>query len=250
MNIQTITCSDPREDTPVSALVGFMNEYPDVEVAVQATPSKMARGTKRAVWFDELISAVRNNPRALNLALHVNMEWCDKMCLGDIPDQLYDYFGALRSDGASVIRRWQLNYSGSKTARFDALSMAGMMIRYPDREFILQYDGTQKNMSRILELDGFYKHFSVLYDASGGNGIMPTYYDAPVLGHKTGYSGGLRAANVAGALDKIAIAARRATIWIDAEGGLKKPGTKTFDIGAAREYVNAVYDWRARNKIR
>ena len=250
MNIQTITCSDPREDTPVDTLVEFMNEYPDVEVAVQATPSKMARGLPRKAWFESLVRAVRNNPRALNLAVHVNMDWCDRMCAGEIPADLYDSFGAMRPDGASVIRRWQLNYSGSGTAVFDALGVASMMIRYPDREFILQYDGTQKNMARILELDGFYKSFSVLYDASNGNGIKATDYSAPVFGHKTGYSGGLNAANVADALDRISVVAGRTPIWIDAEGGLKTPGTKTFDISRARDYVNAVYDWRARNKAR
>ena len=248
MQISTITASDPREDTPVDKLVEFMNEYPDVEVAVQATPSKIAPGMPRNKWFAELFSAVRNNPRPLNLAMHVNMAYCDRMCMGRIPDDLADWFLASRMDGRPVIGRWQINFSGSNTGFLDYYSMAVMMSRFANREFIMQNDSSKSSEAHLARLG---RHvagatFSVLYDASSGNGVTPGHWAAPYPQRRTGYSGGLRPENIATQLDKIAAVAGDESVWIDAEGGLKNPGTKTFDLSRVRAYVAAVNKWRGK----
>ena len=48
-----------------------------------------------------------------------------------------------------------------------------------------------------------------------------------------------------GNLDKIAkVAGNRTDTWIDAEGKLKTPGTKTFDIKIAKQYINAALKWQ------
>ncbi len=246
MKISTITCSDPREDTPIDKLVAFMNEFPDVEIAVQASKSKIGLGTPRNTWFNELLRAVRNNPRRLNLAMHINMEYCQKMCRGEIPDVLLPWFLARRADdNMPVIKRWQINYSGNKCS-FNLYDFANMLHAYSNHEFIMQNDSTPTNnkvlqllQERIIPGD----KFSVLYDASNGAGKSPDVWRAPYARIKTGYSGGLRPENIATELDKIAAVAGRRIIWVDAEGGLKKPGTKTFDIARAREYVSAIHQW-------
>lgn len=246
MKLEMITCSDPREDTSPEKLVAFMNEFPNVEVAVQATPSKIAPGLPRRAWFEQLLPLVRNNPRPLNLAMHVNMEYCNDMCCGNIPDDIAHWFGARRADGAPVIRRWQLNGAGSHTRFFDDYAVAKMIHDNRKREFIMQYNGGARTLSRIENLQCHGVWVPVLYDASGGNGILPDVYSKPFKFHKTGYSGGLSPENITGQLDKIAAVAGYAHIWIDAEGGLKIPGTKTFDIDRAREYVRAANSWNKK----
>ena len=55
--------------------------------------------------------------------------------------------------------------------------------------------------------------------------------------------------NVIQNLDKIAkVAGNRTDIWIDAEGKLKTPGTKTFDINRAKQYINAAICWQQKQK--
>lgn len=245
MKISTITCSDPREDTSVDKLIEFMNEFSDVEIAVQASEAKIGMGTPRRVWFDELLHAVRNNPRRLNLAMHVNMEYCEKFSNGEIPADLAPWFFAVRSDDMQpVIKRWQINYSGSKCS-INPYRVMDMMGKYLDHEFIMQHNSTNASNMVLQRLQkiGTWIKFSVLYDASGGAGKLPTQWHAPYAHYKTGYSGGLGAENIAMQLDNIATVAGDRIVWIDAEGKLKIPGTKTFDIARAREYVLAANQW-------
>ena len=255
MKIDTITCSDPREDTPPEKLVAFMNEFPNVEVAVQATPSKIGPGLARRAWFEQLLHLVRNNPVPLKLAMHVNMEYCDRMCTGQIPQGLREWFNARRINDMPVIRRWQINYSGSKTQVFDPGAMAEMIINHPNNEFIMQHNpqSDARNVWPTIRRETYRvgrlwclplcPRVSVLYDASGGNGKSPEKWLPPYEWCNTGYSGGLRPENVTDELHKIAAVADGAHIWIDAEGGLKTPGTKTFDFDRARDYVRAANNW-------
>ena len=85
--------------------------------------------------------------------------------------------------------------------------------------------------------------FSMLFDASGGRGISPDTWRAPVMpNHKMGYSGGLSPENVADNLDKINMVLPVGyNTWIDAEGKLKDPDTKQFDTLRAEQYIqNAI----------
>lgn len=250
MYISQVTCSDPREDTPVDKLIAFMKEFPEVEIAIQASESKMGPGKPRRAWFDELLRAVRNYPLRLNLAMHVNMEYCRHMCQGFVHDDLVPWFFAWRPDDkAPVIKRWQINYIGSKCL----LSERGideLLYKYSTgREFIIQHDSSpiaNKFLSRLQRLARLENPnaFSVLYDGSAGTGKLPAQWNAPYMNYKTGYSGGLGPENISAQLDKIsAVVDCNKIIWIDAESSLKTPGTKTFDIARAREYVLAARQW-------
>lgn len=244
MIIDTITCSGPHEDTPVNKLVSFMNDYSNVEIAIQASPYKMSAGTERYAWFNKLMRAVQNNPTQLNLALHVNQEWCDWICRGVLPFEIQMWLEEERPDGMPVVRRVQINSCGSKTMYFYPTKIAKIINTYPNSEFIVQNDGTVSSVRRLDKLNVTGANFSVLYDASSGNGIMPASWKKPYHGHKTGYSGGLRPDNVVANLRQIASVAGKNHIWIDAESGLKNPATKTFDINRARAYVDAVMRWQ------
>ena len=253
MNIRTITCSDPREDTSIEELLDFMNKNPMVEIAVQATPSKITVGTARSKWFERLLRGVRNNPRPLNLAMHVNQEYCDYMCRGLIPDDLLSWFFTSCPNGKPVIKRWQLNFSGSKTETIDYAELARLIKDMGDREFIMQHDGSQSSGLHLLRLRACMTEptYSVLYDKSSGNGVSPERWNRPYPGVYTGYAGGLRPENVSAELDRIStVAGRDKTVWVDAEGGLKVPGTKTFSVDRAQVYVNAVMQWQRKNLAR
>jgi hypothetical protein len=90
----------------------------------------------------------------------------------------------------------------------------------------------------------------MLFDASGGCGISPRAWRAPVMdNHKMGYSGGLSPENVYENLDKInLILPANYNTWIDAEGKLKAPETKQFDVARAEKYIQNALRWVQRNK--
>ncbi len=243
MNLRYITCSDIREHVKPHVAIDFLRQNPNAEFAIQAHPTKMSYGMPRNVWFNELVMDARNFSRPINLAVHVNVDWCDMLCRGQIPNELKDWLIATRPNGAPVIARWQINIVGAKTSHFDAKKIAQLINHYSNHEFIFQY--TNNENARMKELDKMGAKFSVLYDASGGNGISPSCWYAPVFeNHPNGYSGGLSPENVYENLNQISrVAGNRNDIWIDAEGKLKDPDTKQFDLVRARRFIDNTNRW-------
>lgn len=236
MNLEYITCSDMREYNSIDDIIDLGKKYPMAEFAIQAHPSKFSAYMPRYVWFDTLMHAARVND--INLAMHVNSEWRTEICHGNIPYEIKRMWDLKRADGTPIIGRIQVNINGgNKTFRFFANKVADIIRAYPDTKFIFQY--TPKQRQRINQLDAQNVPFSLLFDASGGRGISPDKWRAPVMkNHKMGYSGGMSPENVAENLDKInLILPDDYKTWIDAEGKLKDPETKQFDVARAEQYI-------------
>lgn len=284
MHIDLITCSDPRENTPVDKLVEFMNEFPSVEIGVEASPSKIGPGTPRRAWFEKFFHAVRNNPTPLNLAMHLNDDYCECMCNGKIHNDMREWFNARRPDGGPVITRFQLN--GIAYCEFSVVDLATLIFQNPDREFIVQYKcsymsnwyGYLFGQSLDYEYVGGVRMFmlmrycvpiSVLIDRSKDRGIAPLEYNKPFGNYppamlrenipgmpadavyatgvkRSGYGGWLSPENAdtAKQLDRMAAAAGDAHIWIDDR--FNNPYSDMFDIELARAYVRAANDWNQR----
>lgn len=247
MNLEYITCSDMREYNSIDDIIDLGKTYPMSEFAIQAHPSKFSAYMPRYVWFDTLMHAARVND--INLAMHVNSEWRTEICHGNIPYEIKRMWNMRRDNGKPVIGRVQININGGKDSfRFYAAKVANIIRAYPDIEFIFQY--TPKQRRRVNKLDTTDTEFSLLFDASGGQGKLPKKWRAPVMpNHKMGYSGGLSPENVYENLDKINLVVPANTnIWIDAEGKLRNPDTKQFDVARAEKYIQNALQWVQRNK--
>lgn len=253
MNLRYITMSDPRDDISVDDAITLLDTCSPCgkwavrpELAIQAHNTRVAYGMPRYNHISELIRTVRENRLHLNLAIHVNLVWRDMFCAGKFAPEIAEWFYAQHINGEPIFRRWQININGGDF-QFNVPAIAKIIANYPDREFIFQY--ASKNRARINRLNKTGVPFSLLYDASGGRGIMATNYRAPIFeNHSMGYSGGLAYDNVYDALTQIShVAPNRNDIWIDAEGKLKNPNTKKFDLSRALAYfANARY-WLSEN---
>ena len=261
MQLRYITCSDPREFNDIREIIALGKISPRVEIAVQAHPSKMSNGMPRNEWFRELLQYVLFDKLDIKLAVHVNREWCDEICrTGKIPEDLKDFFD-LRHDTnkcSTLIRRWQLNMPIDTANNINIHALSKLIDQYPEKRFIFQYNENTKNA--VNKLYNAKVRFSVLYDASGGRGISPQLWNAPLYSNvPQGYSGGLSPENIADNLDKIAVCTQRPSarydmhnnvvhemgerhdIWIDAEGKLKTDDK--FDIARARQYILNAENW-------
>lgn len=247
MNIEKITCSDMREYNEIDDIINLGKTYPMAEFAIQAHPSKFSGWMPRYVWFETLMHASRVNN--INLAMHVNAEWRTEICRGNIPYEIKRMWDMRRDNGKPVIGRVQVNINGGKDSfRFYADKVADIIRAYPNIEFIFQY--TPRQNARLKKLNATGVPFSMLFDASGGCGISPKTWHAPVMeNHKMGYSGGLSPENVSSNLGKINLVLPAGyNTWIDAEGKLKDPDTKQFDTARAELYIQNALRWMARNK--
>lgn len=246
MKLRYITCSDPRENNPVSEILK-LGTLPNAEIAVQCHPSRMSDGMPRNVWFKDLLHAAYNVP-SFNLAVHINMEWAHEICCaGKIPDVLKEWIYARNSLSVPTIKRIQLNMPAATAQKINQDALARIISALPRREFILQYNDKTKAAVKKLHQTG--AKFSLLFDASGGNGIQPDKWQKPIYAtHPTGYSGGLSPDNIVHNLRQINALVGDKPIWIDAEGRLKSNDLfneePQFDVKLAKSYITRANNWK------
>ena len=246
MKLRYITCSDPREQNSVKSIIELAH-LPHAEIAVQCHPSKMSKGMPRNVWFEELLFAANWTSR-INLAMHINSEWANDICAnGKIPEIILNWMQIERTYNNPLVRRIQLNMPRETANNINADALAKIIHDFKNHEFILQYNNKTKDAIEKLHRTG--AKFSLLFDASGGNGVSPKEWQKPVYDeHPMGYSGGLSPTNVMRNLGQInALVPDDRSVWIDAEGKLKsqtlfeeKP---TFDTDLARGYIYRANLW-------
>lgn len=251
MKLKYITCSDPREHNSIKSIME-LSRLPHVEIAVQCHPSKMSNGMPRNVWFNELLNAAYQTQN-INLAIHVNAEWANDMCArGIIPDTIIEWIRLKNEDKESIIKRIQLNMPQKTAGNIKPGVVAQIIQSFPNQEFIFQYNNNTKDAIKKLHKTG--AKFSLLFDASGGNGVAPENWQKPIYEtHPMGYSGGMSATNVIGNLNKIkTLVDNNYETWIDAEGRIKsatlfdeKP---KFDVELAKAYVTRANMWKKQNE--
>lgn len=251
MKLRYITCSDPREHNAIKSILDLAR-LPNAEIAAQCHPSKMSHGMPRNVWFTELLHESMQISRPIKLAIHVNNEWANDICVkGKIPETILEWI-KLQRYNKPLIKRIQINMQPQTARDINPDYMAAIISwEFPKHEFIFQYNDNTKEAIKKLHNTGI--KFSLLFDASGGNGIAPESWQKPIYEtHPMGYSGGISPDNVIGNLRKInALVPNDTPIWIDAEGKLKSANLfddKTyFDTDLARAYVNRANMWQKMN---
>ena len=80
---------------------------------------------------------------------------------------------------------------------------------------------TQEPVNPALHLRISFANHQILFDASGGRGVLPERWPEPIEGHECGYAGGLGPERITEALPHIFAAAGPRSFWIDMETGLR-----------------------------
>lgn len=250
MKLRYITCSDPREQNSVKSILDLAH-LPHAEIAVQCHPSQMSEGMPRNRWFNKLLREA-NMTDNVNLAIHINCEWVNDICAaGKVPEIIVNWLKIERTFNKPLIKRVQLNMPKATADYMRAQTLAYIIRNFPHTEFIFQYNDKTKDAIERLHRTG--AKFSLLFDASGGNGKAPTAWQAPVYEtHPMGYSGGMSPENVVRNLREIEkLVPENESIWIDAEGRLKsndlfyeKP---VFDVNLARAYIERANLWQKQH---
>jgi hypothetical protein len=251
MNIRYITCSDLREDVPFDKAVELLQISDRVELGIQVHSSAMRVGMPRNLWLNGLLAISADMPKPLNIAIHVNYDWCSDFCQGKIAPELLAWFDMMhKGTGEPIIKRWQLNI-GDGTRGFDVRNTANIISDSSGREFIFPFNNQKDTETdSISKLDAAGVDFSLLFDASYGAGISPDNWSPPVYKNKPqGYAGGLWGGNIEQNLNIISkVIPENYEFWIDAEGKLMTPGTRRFDIERGRDYIIKAIKWLERQK--
>jgi len=233
MNLRKVTLTGIDASIDPWDLVILVEKYPFVEWGVLF--SKTRQGKEKRYpdkrWLSKLgeISRFHKTQRGhfLPLSAHLCGHFARELITthttseGWITDWQDEYWHILR------FNRFQLNLPTSLLSSLDLENVHNFL---PEGQIIIQsHEGFRylKLSSRVWswndgkQRDVSKQRFSVLYDISGGTGMLPGFWDESDSNIFCGYAGGLNPDNVLYQLSKIREKSERTDIWIDMESGVR-----------------------------
>jgi predicted TIM-barrel enzyme len=230
MELTFCTLTGVDENTPLGELSSLSNRYPVVEWGFLYSPKRQGQ-PGRYPSVEYLRMAFSQLPAHVNVALHV---------CGDGVRQLI-YAETFVTELVRLVEqrggRVQLNFNAHRAeSEFSLAQVRACIARYPGVQFITQYNTANAHVWE--ELKDLSNH-SVLFDASGGNGISPSEWMPPLKGVACGYAGGLGPDNVDTELARIHAVTGNAPFSIDMEGKLRDRDD-CFNRNAAKAVLDAV----------
>jgi phosphoribosylanthranilate isomerase len=141
-----------------------------------------------------------------------------------------------------LFNRIQINLRPHMVGKINLNSVQSLLHR---PEFIIQYRGRDEEKSIVKDIPSFNSEsknsFAVLFDASGGKGLLPENWLPPFSGMRCGYAGGLNPDNLQEQLVKIAKIANGQSVWADMETGVRTDNR--LDLEKVRRCLEIAKPW-------
>lgn len=211
--IWAMTLTGADESVDPRALAELSEKYPLIEWGILFSPS--AEGRERypqPAWRRKLLEV------PVSKSAHLCGQAVAQFIAGDAA-----LLAELESYG-----RIQLNFS-ARRMRPEALEALALRIEaMPTQSIIVQqHPGNSDFWPRLSEAP----NVQALFDSSGGKGLAPTAWQAPVPGIECGYAGGLSPLALSDQILAIRHACQGQRVWIDMESSLRSG--PNFDLGLA-----------------
>lgn len=235
MILNRVTVTGADNSIKPEYLVGMTQRYPFVEWGILL--SKSQEGGPRfptTAWIERLgLLATMDGGPKMNLSGHLCGQWVRALCRGS------NRFAAERPLIANIFQRVQLNFHGDlHDVDNDGLPRA--LKDWGRDEYILQFDNVNNLLIGHLWSQGI--KAVPLFDTSGGAGVEPDEWPAPI-GPYCGYAGGLHPDRVDEQYARIQLAAGPSKIWTDVETHVFSHGGTQFDLGLVEKYLAAAQRW-------
>lgn len=210
MNILHTTLTGVDEQTSLIRLEEISKNY-NVEWGVLYTESTSPKlGGNRYPskhWFEKNITnfARIREENETKFSLHV---------CGSAIKRLLNQESSYLLDLISSFDRVQLNL---RYKRGDLEKLEALFNNYPKINFITQHNNANKDLWFLIQA----KNHNVLFDNSGGRGILDTNWQEPLSEKIYGYAGGLSPDNITEELNKIITVTKNKHFWVDMEGHIR-----------------------------
>lgn len=227
MRIKFITFTGADDNTPIQDLVNFTQTNPRVEWGLLL--SLVKGGSPRypsADWWDKFYLDDS----------HIFQQCSGHVCGKAAVQISYGSWDMLDSKYASLFPVYQINLFGFKEPVSGGDFVRGLSNTLADA-IVIQADGVHDYMADF----DIYKasvDTRVLYDKSGGNGIVGDY-STPHPTHFSGYAGGFTPDNIIEELKKLEQVVGDREIWIDMESGVRT--NNFFDLNKCKRVYDLVY---------
>jgi phosphoribosylanthranilate isomerase len=231
MKIDKVTITGADDNVKHQDLRDIQTEFPFVEWGILFSESK--EGTDRypsKSWVHDMITY---SPK--NISAHICGKYMRDILVGDEDIFFNDMFAHAVWESFS---RVQLNFN-VKNSDINLLEFFHILktasTHYEIEKFLFQGNHNNKEFIKnvLLPYSHANKLIGILFDASGGNGVIGEWqapYDLPC-----GYAGGLTPDNLEEELLKIEGVVGDKTIWIDAETGIRTDNK--LDLDKVRKFL-------------
>lgn len=218
MHLTHCTLTGVDAQTDLLEMVAMSVEHPIAEWGFLYSPKRQGQPGRypSVAMLDKSFSEL---PAHVRVALHVCGQGTSDLLAGDATVSRLVAMVGERSG------RVQLNFNQTrKPIDLDVLS--GFLEAKSALQVITQHNDANSHVLPALQGAG---NHAVLFDSSGGKGILAGQWPQALNGVSCGYAGGLGCNNLDEQLELIAVAAGSASTWIDMEGSLRKTDSDDHD---------------------
>lgn len=220
MVITHITLTGAGEGTPVEKMVELSQQYPLAEWGLLYSPKRAGTEPRYPSYRWLVTTADRLHEAGCRIALH--------LC-GTAVNEFLRLDATPARTLAESFDRVQINLP--KERQFSALSL-----HHSIREFVKPVITQENEQNTLFNQAITAPNHSILFDASGGQGIATTTWPEYWSHKACGYAGGLSPDNIPKELPRINASAGTSPFWIDCEGRIRDENDQ-LSIDRCREML-------------
>ena len=234
MKLKQVTITGADNSIDYNDLFKITKDYPFVEWGILL--SKNSEGYSRFPTWDWIEGLITEKPPGVNLSGHLCGSWVRNIVGGGL-----EFINAKR-DLAYGFGRYQLNFHGNRHGLSNPEAFIKALFHLTalyHQQIIFQWDGVNEilyHKARSIYGQQSSIEAVVLYDVSGGTGVLPEKWPEP-MGDYCGYAGGLSPENLQSQLAKLKPIVKENPIWIDAETHLRSECDKQFDLAKVVRFL-------------
>jgi phosphoribosylanthranilate isomerase len=223
MKLERVTITGADDKVSYNDIIEITNKFPFVEWGILFSESRV--GTPRyptLEWVNGLMKTISENKLNIKLSAHLCGAYTVEFLTTGLLTKAFNNIKDVMM--GPIFGRYQMNFNSTKNKACNDFHES---FGRNQTKIILQYNKSNSELCEKIISDYSYNpniHF--LYDGSGGRGVLPDQWKAPIPNHFTGYAGGLNPDNLQQALINIQKSAfstspKENKIWIDTETGVR-----------------------------
>lgn len=226
--LKIVTFTGADDSIPAIDLSELSIIFPWVEWALLL--SRNSQGTNRFPSNGFLNKVYTEGGPHLRLSGHLCGAYVRELLLGK------DSFIERDIPTWTMYNRIQINTHGT-IHDYDSTGLSAIIKRYPEKEFIFQYDNENTDILNSV-LSAGCTNVSTLFDLSHGAGVLPKDWPSPIPNVRCGYAGGISPTNIELQIRRIEQKVGSLRTWIDMETHVRSNGDKLFDLQKVRTCIN------------
>lgn len=222
MTIKYVTITGADDKTSHEAMIEISKKYPFVEWGILFSPKIIGRESVPRYPSLEWVKELKRKVEEARMNEEVKMNFSAHLCGGYTREMIEkgtnDLVQENLKDIGRLFGRVQLNFNAGGVDVHEGLY--DFITKNSDEiKFILQ-----NNKANAVVIDQTFKRnirVDLLWDSSGGRGVVSDDWALPFFERFTGYAGGLSPDNLTEKLEKFFQLQSPVEIWIDTETGVR-----------------------------